>query len=224
MEINFKKNKYCIIRNAISKELAELCYNYLVLKRKTAKTLIEVKYFTPFENIYGTWNDPQVPNTYSIYGDVLMEVLLDRLTPTVQKNTKLKLSPNYAYARIYKKDDILHRHKDRFSCEISTTVFLGGDTWPIFLNPDLKEGVEKKEGDRLIYVASKKRGKEVNLKPGDMLIYRGMELEHHRETFKGNNCAQVFLHYNNMKTKGSQLNIYDGRPHLGIPSEIKVKR
>jgi hypothetical protein len=39
----------------------------------------------------------------------------------MEKHTKLKLIPTYSYARIYKKGDVLHRHKDRFSCEISTT-------------------------------------------------------------------------------------------------------
>jgi hypothetical protein len=52
----------------------------------------------------------------------------------------LKLNPTYAYARIYKKGDILHRHKDRFSCEISTTLNLGGDDWPIFIEKDPKKG------------------------------------------------------------------------------------
>ena len=32
-----------------------------------------------------------------------------------------------------KRGDVLHRHKDRFSCEISTTMNLGGDDWPIYL-------------------------------------------------------------------------------------------
>jgi len=37
-----------------------------------------------------------------------------------------------------KKGDELKRHKDRFSCEVSTTVNLGGDSWPIFLSPNEK--------------------------------------------------------------------------------------
>ena len=224
MALSFKKDKYCIIRNSISKELANLCYDYLILKRKASKTLMDVKYFTPFEKIYGVLNDDQVPNTWSIYGDVLMEVLLNRLLTATEKATKLKLIPNYSYSRLYKKGDILHRHKDRFSCEISTTLFIGGDEWPIFVNPDPKEGVVKKQKNILMYQASKKRGKEINLKPGDMLIYRGIDLEHYRDEFKGENCAQVFFHYNNIETKGSQLNMYDGRPHLGLPAEVKVQR
>tara|TARA_R100001460_G_scaffold108363_2_gene159233 strand:- start:1319 stop:1993 length:675 start_codon:yes stop_codon:yes gene_type:complete len=224
MALNFKKDKYCIIRNSISKELADLCYNYLILKRKVSKTLMDVKYFTPFEKIYGVLNDDQVPNTWSIYGDVLMEVLLNRLLTATEKATKLKLIPNYSYSRLYKKGDILHRHKDRFSCEISTTLFIGGDEWPIFINPDPKEGVVKKQKNILMYQASKKRGNKVILKPGDMLVYRGIDLEHYRDEFEGENCAQVFFHYNNIETKGSQLNIYDGRPHLGLPAEVKVRR
>jgi hypothetical protein len=39
-------------------------------------------------------------------------------------------------------------------------------------------------------------GVKVTLKPGDMLIYSGCELEHWREPFEGNVCGQVFLHYN----------------------------
>jgi len=224
MALNFKKNKYCIVKNVISKKMANFCYEYLLLKRKAAGTLLDVKYFTPFEKIYGTWHDDQVPNTYSIYADVLMETLLNRFLKITEKNTKLKLNPNYSYARIYKKGDILHKHKDRFSCEISTTLFLGGDDWPIFINPDPKQGLNKKQGEKLFYEPSKQKGNKINLKPGDMLVYRGIDLEHYRDAFGGENCAQVFFHYNNMETKGSELNIYDGRPHLGIPAEIKVRR
>ena len=42
----------------------------------------------------------------------------------MEKIQNLKLNPTYSYARIYKTGDILHRHKDRFSCEISTTLNL----------------------------------------------------------------------------------------------------
>ena len=206
MALNFKKDKYCIIKNSISKELADLCYNYLILKRKVSKTLMDVKYFTPFEKIYGVLNDDQVPNTWSIYGDVLMEVLLNRLLTATEKATKLKLIPNYSYSRLYKKGDILHRHKDRFSCEISTTMNLGGDDWPIYLEPSGEVG---------------KKGVRVDLKQGDMLVYSGCELEHWREKFKGKQCVQVFLHYNNRKTPGAKDNMFDKRPHLGLPSWFK---
>ena len=65
--------------------------------------------------------------------------------PDMEKATGLKLYPAYTYARIYKKGDILKRHKDRFSCEISTTMNLGGDDWPIYLEPDPKKGGVKNQ-------------------------------------------------------------------------------
>jgi len=147
-----------------------------------------------------------------------METLLMRTLPIMEKKTGLKLNPTYSYARIYKAGDILERHKDRFSCEISTTLNLGGDSWPIHLEP--KKNVGAPDGKKLTY-SSNNKGILVNLKPGDMLVYRGMELEHWREEFKGDNCAQVFLHYNDQKSKDADKNINDTRPHLGLPSWFK---
>ena len=72
------------------------------------------------------------------------------------KNNRIKVQPSYSYARIYKKGDILKRHKDRFSCEISTTMNLGGDKWDIYLEPSGKIRNErckslKNPGDMLVY-------------------------------------------------------------------------
>ena len=50
---------------------------------------------------------------------------------------------------------------------------------------------------------------------GDMVIYKGCELEHWREPFEGNNHAQVFLHYN--IKNGRYNNKFDGREVLGVP-------
>ena len=206
MKNKFQKNKYIVVKNAISEELSDFAYKYFLLKRQVAETFFNSKYISPFEEMYGVWNDSQVPNTYSNYADMVMEVLLVKLLPLMEKVTKLKLNPNYSYARIYKEGDILKRHKDRFSCEISTTLNLGGDVWPIYLDPTGKEN---------------NKGIKVILNPGDMLVYKGNELEHWREPFIGEKCAQVFLHYNNMATEGSKDNIFDRRPHLGLPAYFK---
>ena len=88
------------------------------------------RYISPFENIIGHYEgtDEQIPNTYSQYSNIAMETLmLMKCQPEMEKVTGLKLYPAYTYARIYKKGDVLKRHKDRFSCEISTTMNLGGD-------------------------------------------------------------------------------------------------
>jgi hypothetical protein len=214
---NFKKQKFCIIKEAISKDLASFIFNYFLMKRQVAKTFFDSRYISPFETMYGIWTDSQVPNTYSHYADIAMETLLLKLKPIMEQETGLKLIENYSYARIYKRGDILERHKDRFSCEISTTLNLGGDPWPIYIEPNPKKGKYKKG----FYVTDNTKGIEVILDPGDMLVYRGSELEHWREPFRGEDCAQVFLHYNNLATKGALNNIYDKRPHLGLPAWFK---
>ena len=217
--MSFEKNGYTVIKKAISPEIADFVYKYFLLKRKLARTLFDEKYISPMTDYFGVWNDQQVPETYSHYGDIAMETLLTEVRPIMQKQTGLKLIETYAYARIYKKGDILHRHKDRFSCEISTTLNLGGDDWPIYINPDKKEGgVDNKTGT---YKSSKSKGTRVDLNPGDMLVYRGNILEHWRDKFKGTDCGQVFLHYNNKATKGSGDNKFDKRAHLGLPAWFK---
>jgi hypothetical protein len=198
--MSFKKNKYTVIKEAISKDLAMFLYNYFTIKRNVATILFREKYISPYEKCFGQWDDPQAPNTYSHYADIAFETLLLKLNNPMNKRTKLDLVPTYSYARLYKKGDELEIHTDRPSCQISTTINLGGDVWPIFLKT--KEGKNKK----------------IILNPGDMLIYRGNELEHWREKFEGEECCQAFLHYQDKNSKEVKLNIYDGRETLGLPS------
>ena len=216
----FKKKKYTVIKEAISKDLAVFIANYFRMQKQVYDTCRQARYFSPFESILGYYEgeNEQIPNTYSTYGNIAMETLLLKCQPGMEKATGLKLYPSYTYARIYKKGDELKRHKDRFSCEISTTMNLGGDDWPIYLSPN--ENVGAPDGKN-ITTASKAKGVRVDLKPGDMLVYRGVELEHWREKFKGKECVQVFLHYNNRKTLGAKDNMFDKRPHLGLPSWFK---
>jgi|TARA_R110002020_G_scaffold394674_1_gene604661 hypothetical protein len=214
--MNFKKDKYEIIPNAISDEMANFLYLYSLLKRRVAKTFMDTRRISRFTKDFGTWTDPQMPNTYSVYGDIAMDTLLYKMGPIMEKKSGYELVPTYSYMRVYKKGDVLKRHKDRMSCEVSITMNLGGDPWPIYLSKNTKDGKETSQG----YKPSKAKGIKVNLNPGDMLIYRGCELEHWRNKFEGKECAQVFLHYNKA---GKNSNLMDGRLHLGLPSDIKME-
>ena len=205
--MSFEKDKYQVIKGAISKELADFCYQYFLNKRAVSEHLFKEKYISQFTEYFGVWNDQQVPETYSHYADIVMETLLQKVKPIMEKESGVKLIETYSYARIYKKSDELKRHKDRYSCEISTTMHLGGDDWSIFLEPSGEKG---------------KDGVEVKLETGDMLMYRGCELEHWREPFKGENCGQVFLHYNDASVKNAEKNKFDTKPLLGLPSYFKI--
>jgi len=195
--MSFQNNKYQVIKNAVSYELANFCFNYFLLKRDAVKYMYD-KNIVAESPILGTWKDQQVPNVYSHYADFVMETLLVKVLPIMAEQTGLDLVPTYSYARVYEKGSILKKHKDRPSCEISTTLNLGGDPWSIFLE-----------------------GTEVNLAPGDMLVYSGCELEHWRDEFQGDICGQVFLHYNHRNGQFAEQNKFDKRDMLGLPSGIK---
>jgi len=215
--MTFKKNKYQIIKSVITKDLTNFIFGYFMMKRRVARKFFDDRYVSPFEKGWGGWDDSQIPNTYSHYADIVMETLLEKVRPIMEKETRLKLIPTYSYARIYKKGDVLARHKDRFSCEISTTLFLGGDPWDLYLEPHKNVG-KPPEGP---YTPSTNKGIKISQKPGDMLIYSGCEVEHWREAFQGQNCCQVFLHYNKAGSLEAEQNKFDKRPFLGLPSWFK---
>ena len=193
-------DNYKVVKQAINYELANFLFNYFLLKREAVEHMYNTN-MTYDTGMLGTWGDTQIPNTYSIYGDPAFDTLLMKMLPVMKKETGLDVVPTYSYARMYKKGDELKKHKDRPSCEISTTLNLGGDPWPIFLENN-----------------------KVMLKTGDMLIYEGCKLEHWREPFEGDNCGQVFLHYNNANGQFKNMNVFDGREKLGIPSWQKKNR
>ena len=74
------------------------------MQKQVYDTCKEHRYFSPFENIIGYYEDPiecQIPNTYSCYADRAMETLMLKCQPEMEKVTGLKLYPAYTYARIY---------------------------------------------------------------------------------------------------------------------------
>ena len=197
----FTKNRYIVLRQVITKEVANFLLNYLIMKRTVAALLHRNNGGEHGMAAIGTFKDEQVPGAYSLYGDPAFDTLLNASTGVMSKITDQTIFPTYSYSRLYTNGHELKRHKDRPSCEISATVNLGGDSWPIFIEPSGKKN---------------KKGKKVILKPGDILFYYGCDLEHWREPFKGKFCAQAFLHYStNEKLK------YDYREYLGLPSKSK---
>ena len=108
----FKKNKYTVIKQAISKDLASFVANYFSIQKQVYDTCLKERYISPFEDMLGRYegNNQQVPNTYSHYSNIAMETLMLKCQPQMEKTTGLKLYPAYTYARIYKKGDELKRH------------------------------------------------------------------------------------------------------------------
>ena len=211
----FRVDGYQVIKKAVSYELANFIFNYFLLKRDAVKFMYKNNIVHDI-GMLGTWSDKQIPNTYSCYADMVMETLMVKVMPIMKKETGLQLIPTYSYARLYKKGDILKRHKDRPSCEISTTLHLGGDPWPIFIDGTGADTVIDEYKN--IHKPNAPKGTKVLLEVGDMLVYSGCELEHWREPFEGDVCGQVFLHYNHVNGPFAEKNRFDKRPMLGIPN------
>ena len=209
----FKENNYVVIRNIIPDALTQHLYNYTILKRRACQTMILRGRLAP-DNWVGGFTSDQVPDAFGCYADFAMETLMQDLQGKIEEITGLKLCPTYTFSRIYTEGDILERHKDRPSCEISSTLCLGYDystapegyEWGMFVEKSGEVG---------------KEGKEVHLNPGDAIVYRGCEIEHWREEFLGAHQSQVFLHYNDINGPSGKTYKYDTKPHLGLPAEFQ---
>ena len=205
MSNKFKKDNYLVIKKAVSEDICNFATDYFMLKRKVSQRLHEKKMIGTDNLGWGNFGDEQIPFSYNHYSDIAMETLLIKIKPVVEKKIKKEIVPTYSYARIYENGDILGRHKDRFSCEISTTLNLYQDKkWPIFVEPSGKRG---------------EKGVPVNLNIGDLMVYKGEEVEHWREAFWGNWCVQVFFHYNLKGTQRAEENKFDKRPFIGVPRD-----
>lgn len=214
----FKKNNYVVIKGFLTPDIAGLMYRYCTNK------VINMDFKTTFDReAYrhewdGEFGDPQISGSYNCYGDVMMDTLLEASTPSMNAYTGKNLVPTYSYWRFYQKGDILDRHRDRKSCEISTTLCLGYNTSNV--NP--KEYPDYNWPMYIEDISGETDGLPVHMEPGDMVIYRGTILDHWRDKFIGLNHAQVFLHYND--SEGPYNIQYDGRPCLGIPSKFSNRR
>ena len=209
----FAKHNYVSIKNFLDENTAALFYQYCIVKVQRTDFMIEYAKNEYRPDWDGQFGDPQAGVSYNCYADTLMDSLLYASKDVIEKYTGLQLIPNYTYWRFYQKDEDLKRHRDRHSCEISITLCLGYNTsnvedpdyvWPMWVETDQ---------------IPDQAGAPVYMKPGDMIIYRGCDVDHWRERFKGLNHAQVFLHYND-KTSPYQIE-FDGRPILGIPKKFQ---
>ena len=219
MELNFK---YKIIKNLLSRDLCDFLFKYWLTQEKAVKYLLQTKQTYKHNIFIGTFElDEQVVGHYSKYGDWSTDTILEDVRPKIEKELNLKLISTYSYTRVYRTGAELVRHIDRKSCNISATLNLGGDMWPIFLDTTGSKNIvdswyEKGQGAKVILKNNPTKGQSIELEKGDALFYIGDKYEHWREPFTGNVCLQTFLHYN-IDNQENRKNKFDGRPHLGVP-------
>ena len=177
--------------------------NYCVVKNSLHKDILDIAtqyaFFDEMQNFSNP--DNQVPNAFSKYGDPLMETILLHIKPIMEENTGLKLYPTYSYYRIYRDGDELKNHKDRPACEISSTLcfnyeFQNDYKWPIYMND-----------------------KKIEQNPGDLVIYKGCELDHRRDKLVLNDTSawqvQGFFHYVDAEGPFADQK-WDNRSSIGV--------
>jgi hypothetical protein len=208
--IEFSKQKYLDVKSLFPKDVCRIATKYALLKEKTE--------WAPEEG-----PDAQVLGAHSVYGDTLMETLMYFARPHLEKLTGLELAPTYTYYRVYRPGAELFRHKDRPSCEVSMTICFGfkylqvseNYNWGMFVD---SESWKTPLGENGEFVSSNGVGKMIQQNPGDVIVYRGCEIEHWREPFKaGKNSYQVqaFFHYIDKNGPYYPQFLYDQRPGIG---------
>lgn len=137
--------------------------------KKDPKKFIDIKYSSYHKS----------PNSIVIEDYHWFLELLVTKTPMISELVNEPMLPTFSYARIYRNGDELIKHYDRPACEIAASIHLGSDgtPYPIFF--------------------TKPNGEIVNieLKPGQAVLYQGCRSEHWREKFTGNHYGQLFLCY-----------------------------
>jgi hypothetical protein len=63
--MSFAKNKYQVIRGAISKELADFGYKYLQISAEADWWMLNNGVTHEKNSLIGNFKDPQVPNSYA---------------------------------------------------------------------------------------------------------------------------------------------------------------
>ena len=214
----FQKNGWVVLDNVLQSETTLILYHHLKMCAQKAKYVQEIEpdLFDDEQVHYGDFSDASnclSNKVWNKYAEPVIETVLALATPMVQEHMGIKLVPTYSWSRMYTEGTEMKRHTDRDQCAVSGTLCLGYDNsnvdasiypdwnWPMF--------IKEKNGEET----------PVHMKPGDMIIYRGCELEHWREPLWANNHAQVFLHYNE---KDGEYDVpFDGRPLLGMTSKFR---
>lgn len=194
--MSFKENMYEIVRNALPPYLIEYVSVQIELLEKNYLTYVR----RPTSINPYPFGDYQTPKSFAQYGTFITDGLLPMLKDAFSEITDKRLCESYSYFRIYYNDANLEKHTDRESCQYSATVCIKKDCdWPIYFKDSNGNDIE------------------VEMEPGDLIVYQGTKLEHWRNHYKGSRHIQLFLHYIDMDDEFYPEYMYDGRESLGFP-------
>lgn len=176
---------------------------YLLVKRILPETILQyLKVYYEILTANNRFsNDGQCPSSLSVGGDAALDAVLEWIRPEVSRLVGINLAPTYSYTRQYAKDEVLTRHRDRPSCEISVTVSIQ---------------VPKGAGPSVLHLKPPNLEEtKVEMLEGDGCVYAGTEIEHWRERFSVDGYIQLFLHFVDKGGPNYPKLMFDGRECLG---------
>src|SRR5438477_2822786 len=118
LPLSFAREKYVVVRSLLEGPKLAVLHKY-ALRLATMGAMNS--------------DDPQVPDSPFVYGDLFMDGVLQDLVPKIESISALRVFPTYSYLRLYKCGDVLPKHLDRSACEISVSLCLGysaHEPWP----------------------------------------------------------------------------------------------
>jgi hypothetical protein len=201
------EDKYFVVKNAISKDVCKIIAKEFKLLENMAHELNLPRGFGTDDPVSATvqfpYNDGLIENSFAWYSPLCFEALSDVVIKSaVESAVGEEVYPTYSYARIYYNGASMRSHTDRAASDVVVTCCISVDNtvkpWPIgFLDKD----------NNSIFVEQE---------PGDIVIYKGNEIEHWREKYEGAEQIQCFLSY--VLKNGPKAGLrYDTRPALGMP-------
>ena len=190
----FRDQRYLFVKGLLPPPLLEYLKAYYAI-------LLADNYFS---------HDNQCPSSLSLAGDPGFDAVLEWIRPELGRLVGLSLAPTYSYTRRYAKGEVLTRHRDRGSCEISVTVSIqipkGAGPSVMYLKPP---GAEETKAE---------------MREGDGCIYAGCEVEHWRKPFRVDGYIQLFLHFISKRGPHYPDLLFDGRERLGTTVKKRVKK
>ena len=190
----FRKSRYLFVKGLLPPEILRYLKIYYGI-------LLTNDLFT---------QDEQCPSSLSLGGDPGLDAVLEWLRPELGRLVGFELAPTYSYTRRYAKGELLRRHKDRQSCEVSVTLAIE---------------VPKRAAPSVIYLKPpNSRATKIAMREGDGCIYAGGEIEHWRDRFKRDGYIQLFLHFISKSGPYYPEHLFDGRHFLGTGRAASQKK
>ena len=184
---------YCQVNNILHSQLKEYLQIVpnLIVKYSNTETQKENKI---------TYID-SIPNKI-YYSSPFGETLLAYFTKIYSEISGKNLVPSYSFFRKYFQGNDLKKHIDRPSCQYSATIQINSsvdESWDFFITDKQNQKVECKT------------------KVGDIIFYKGEEVEHWRETLKYEHSSHFFLHWVDKDNPNYKPYHFDGRKSLSSP-------